>query len=71
LHALALHSTLCNNQSPSFPQQVINNKTDDYIVEKVDDLIRLPKISEADLDKVERDIRTYKAFCELKENLNI
>ena len=40
-------------------------------MEKVDDLIRLPKISEADLDKVERDIRTYKPFCELKENLNI
>ena len=34
-----------------------NNKTDDYIVQVVDDLIRLPKISEADLDKAERDIR--------------
>jgi hypothetical protein len=37
---------------------VANNKTDDYIVKVVDDLIRLPKISEADLDKAERDIRT-------------
>jgi hypothetical protein len=38
-------------------QQVANNKTDDYIVQVVDNLIRLPKISESDLDKAERDIR--------------
>ena len=38
-------------------QQVANNKTDDYIVQVVDNLIRLPKISEADLDKAEREIR--------------
>jgi hypothetical protein len=44
-------------------QQVANNKTDDYIVEVVDNLIRLPKISEADLDKAEREIRALEMLA--------
>ena len=39
-----------------------NNKTDAYIVEVVDDLIRQPKISEADLDMAEKKIRKLEEF---------